>query len=223
MLQLTKASCSSQVVGACQHVGLTDWTLYCWTKCQGRDHGDWAEGHWPWLRGPDQARSAAPRSTRPLAFAWGLGLTKEWNRTWDSKHRYKLSEASSSSSTSVDLCLGSWSDNGMNQTWDSKHWDELSKASSNSSTSVDLWSILITAFIRTVTFKRGSSGSGHFTWYAQLDAGGIFHVFIYEWLFTRIFICCCLNEWCFMIGMNVWWMYLDTAKHSSCNCIDTWQ
>ena len=31
------------------------------------------------------------------------------------------------------------------------------------------------------------------------DASGIFHVFIYEWLFTRMFVCCCCNlmfyEW----------------------------
>ena len=40
-----------------------------------------------------------------------------------------------------------------------------------------LYIILIIAFIRTVTLKRGSSGSGNFT---QFDASGIFHVFIYE-------------------------------------------
>ena len=30
-------------------------------------------------------------------------------------------------------------------------------------------------------------------WYAQLDVSWIFHVFIYEWLFTQIFVCCCCN------------------------------
>ena len=44
-------------------------------------------------------------------------------------------------------------------------------------------------------------------------------VFIYEWLFTWMFICCC---WCFMIGANVWWVYL-APQYSSCNCTDTWQ
>ena len=29
---------------------------------------------------------------------------------------------------------------------------------------------------------------------------------------------------CFMIGVNVWWVYFGTTKHSSCNqCTDTWQ
>ena len=48
-------------------------------------------------------------------------------------------------------------------------------------------------------------------WYAQLDASGIFHVFIYEWLFTRMFICCCnlmFYDWSECV-MSV----LGTTKH----------
>ena len=44
--------------------------------------------------------------------------------------------------------------------------------------------------------------------YARLDVSWISHVFIYEWLFTWLFVCCCCNQWCFMIGVSVWWVYL---------------
>ena len=51
-------------------------------------------------------------------------------------------------------------------------------------------------------------------WYAQLDASGIFHVFTYECLFTRMFICCCCNlmfhDWCECVTS-----VLGTTKHSS--------
>ena len=51
-------------------------------------------------------------------------------------------------------------------------------------------------------------------WFAQLDASGIFHVFIYEWLFTRMFIYCCCNlmfyDWNECV-MSV----LGTTKHFS--------
>ena len=46
-------------------------------------------------------------------------------------------------------------------------------------------------------------------------------VFIYEWLFTKMFICCCnlmFHDWSECV-ISV----LGTTKHSSCNCIDTWQ
>ena len=41
-------------------------------------------------------------------------------------------------------------------------------------------------------------------WYAQLDASGIFHVFIYDFLPGCLF----AVIKCFMIGVNVWWAYL---------------
>ena len=45
-----------------------------------------------------------------------------------------------------------------------------------------------------------------------------FHVFIYEWLFTIMFVCCCCNlmfyDWSEYV-MSVF----GTTKHSSCNCV----
>ena len=51
-------------------------------------------------------------------------------------------------------------------------------------------------------------------WYAQIDVSWISHIFIYKWLFTWLFVCCCCNQ-CFMIGVNVWWVYLAPQHISS--------
>ena len=62
------------------------------------------------------------------------------------------------------------------------------------------------AFIRTVNFKRGSSGSGNFILcdMHSLMPVGFSHVFIYEWRFTRMFISYAVVVIkCFMIGVNV--------------------
>ena len=66
-------------------------------------------------------------------------------------------------------------------------------------------------------FKRGISGSGNFMWYAQLDASGIFHVLICEWLFTWMFICYCCNLVMFYDWSECVMSVLGTTKHSSCN------
>ena len=70
-------------------------------------------------------------------------------------------------------------------------------------------------------------------WYAQLDVSWISHAFIYDWLLTRIFVCCChlmmFYDWreCVMnllgttkqmIGVYVWWMYL--APHNIHSAIE---
>ena len=90
----------------------------------------------------------------------------------------------------ITLCLHSVSDSE-----DSESDDEPLAAKKNEPPSVSDPSPLICcriffiiAFIRTVTFKRGSSGSGSFMWYAQLGASGIFHVFIYEWLYQDVYL-----------------------------------
>ena len=63
-----------------------------------------------------------------------------------------------------------------------------------------------------MTFKRGSSGSGNFILcdMHSLMPVGFSHVVIYEWLFTRIFfvVVAVVVIKCFMIGVNVWWVYL---------------
>ena len=48
-------------------------------------------------------------------------------------------------------------------------------------------------------------------------------LFIYEWLFTWMFICCCCNLMMFYDWSECTMSVLGTTKHSSCNCIDTWQ
>ena len=57
---------------------------------------------------------------------------------------------------------------------------------------------------------------------AQLDARGIFHVFIYKWLFTWMFICCCNLMMVYDRSECVMGV-LGTTKHSSSKCTDIWQ
>ena len=51
--------------------------------------------------------------------------------------------------------------------------------------------------------KIGSSGSGSFMWYAQLDASGIFHVFIYIYIYMNDFLPGCLFA---VVVINVLWL-----------------
>ena len=55
------------------------------------------------------------------------------------------------------------------------------------------------------------------------DMHGNFHVAIYERLFTWMFICCCCNLMMFYDWSEYVMSALGTTKHSSCDCIDTWQ
>ena len=54
----------------------------------------------------------------------------------------------------------------------------------------------------------------------SLCASGIFHVFICECLFTRMFICCCCNLMFYDWREGVM-SVLGTTKQSACNYIDT--
>ena len=66
-------------------------------------------------------------------------------------------------------------------------------------------SILFVCLPFTVIVYISDCEEAYFMWYTQLDVSWIFHVFIYEWIFTQF---CCCNLMMFTIGVNVWWTYL---------------
>ena len=56
-------------------------------------------------------------------------------------------------------------------------------------------------------------------WYARLDVSWISHVFIYECLFTWMFVCCCCNLMMFYDWCECVMSALGTTKHSSASIL----